>query len=97
MYVDDLADAVIFFVNKRPRHNLINIGRGKDMSIKDYAKRIMKIVNYEVPIKFDRTKPNGMRRKILDVSLANSYGWKSTTPLDIGIKKTYLQISKNKN
>ena len=96
MYVDDLADAVIYFVNKKPRHNLINIGRGKDMSIKDYAKKIMKIVNYEVPIKFDKTKPNGMRRKILDVSIAKSYGWKSTTSLNKGIKKTYLTISKKK-
>ncbi len=97
MYVDDLADAVIFFANKKPKHDLINIGIGKDMSIKDYAKKIMKIVNYNVPIKFDRTKPNGMRRKILDVSLANSYGWKSKTSLNNGIKKTYLQLSKYKN
>ena len=94
MYVDDLADAVVFFVNKRPRHNLINIGIGKDMTIKDYAKKIMKIVNYNVPIKFDRSKPNGMRRKILNVSLANTYGWKSKTPIETGIKKTFLQLFK---
>ena len=94
MYVDDLADAVKFFINKKPKHNLINIGRGKDMSIKDYAKKIMKIVNYEVPIKFDRSKPNGMKRKILDVSLAKSYGWVSTTSIDTGIKKTYMELYK---
>ena len=96
LYVDDLADAVNFFINKKIKHNLINIGTGMDMEIQTYAKKIMKILNYKVPIKFDRTRPNGMRRKMLDVSLAKKYGWKFSTSVEDGLKYTYLNFLKRK-
>lgn len=89
LYVEDLADSVIFFMNKKTKHSLINIGSGKDMSIKDYALKLMKILNYKTKIKLDKSKPNGTYKKILNVSLASSYGWKYKTNLNEGLKKTY--------
>ncbi len=95
VFVEDLADAVVFFMKKKTKHSLINIGTGKDMSIVSYAKQIMGVLNYKTKIKFDKTKPNGTFRKTLDVSLANSYGWKSKTSLINGLKKTYKDYLKN--
>ena len=89
LYVEDLADSVIFFMNKKTKHSLINIGSGKDMSIKDYALKLMKILNYKTKIKLDKSKPNGTYKKTLNVSLASSYGWKYKTNLNEGLKKTY--------
>ena len=95
LYVDDLADAVVFFINKKIKHSLINIGTGNDETILTYAKKIMKIMNYVVPIKFDKSKPNGMKRKLLDVSLAKKYGWQSSTSIEEGVKKSYNHLVKN--
>ncbi len=95
LYVDDLADAVIFFMKKKTKHSLINIGTGRDMTIKEYAMKIMDILNYKTNIKFDKNKPNGTYRKTLDVSLAKLYGWKSKTDLSFGLKKTYKDFLKN--
>ena len=95
LFVDDLAQAVIFFMNKKVKHSLINIGTGKDDSIINYTKKIMNTMNYSVPIKLDKTKPSGMKRKLLDVSLANKYGWKSKITLKEGLKKTCDYFTKN--
>ncbi len=89
MYVDDLADACIFFMHKKTKHSLINIGSGTEMKIKDYAKFIAKNINYEVNFKYDKFKKDGTPRKILNTSLAKKYGWKAKTSLEIGFKKTY--------
>ena len=59
------------------------------MSIKDYALKLMKILNYKTKIKLDKSKPNGTYKKTLNVSLASSYGWKYKTNLNEGLKKTY--------
>lgn len=88
LYVDDMADAVIFFMNKKIKNTSINIGNGKDITILNYARKVMKIMKYFVPIKFDKTKPNGMKRKLLDVTLARKYGWKSKTSINEGLRKT---------
>ena len=84
-------------MNKKTKHSLINIGTGKDMTIEKYAYKIMKIINYNTAIKFDKTKPNGTFRKTLDISLANSYGWKNKTSLENGLKKTYKDFVTNIN
>ena len=89
MYVDDLAEACIFFMHKKTKHSLINIGSGTEMKIKDYAKFIAKNINYEVNFKYDKFKKDGTPRKILNTSLAKKYGWKAKTSLEIGFKKTY--------
>ena len=67
-----------FLWKKKTKHTLINIGSCKDYSIKEYAKKILKLVdpNKAIRIKYDRSKPNGTPRKLLDTSLAKSYGWK---------------------
>jgi len=91
IYVDDIANACIFFMNKKIKESVINIGTGKDYTIKDYAKLILKIIipNKRIKIIYDLSKPNGTPRKVLDVSLAKSYGWKSKTNLKDSILKTY--------
>jgi len=89
IFVDDIADACIFFMNKKTKNFLINIGTGKDRSIKDYAKFIIKKLDLNVKIKFDKRKPDGVPRKVLDISLAKKYGWKAKTSLDKGFDITY--------
>ena len=91
IYVDDLADACVFFMNKRTDETLINIGTGKDFSIKYYTKLILSIINpdQKVKIKFDKSKPNGTIKKKLDNSLAKKYSWVAKTDLIEGIKLTY--------
>ena len=89
IFNEDIANACVYFLNKKTKETLINIGTGKDKKIIDYAKFIMKMLDYRVKIKFDKSKPNGVPRKLLDTSLAKKYGWKSKTDLKTGFWKTY--------
>ena len=78
MFVDDLAEAILFFLNKKTNKNLINIGSGYELKIKEYLKIISKLLNFEGDIKFDQNKSiDGTPRKIVDTSLAKRLGWKS--------------------
>ena len=97
IYVDDLADACIFFMKKKFSETVLNIGTGKDFSIKRYAKMIINqvIPKNKIKIKYDLSKPNGTPRKVLDIKLANKYGWKPKTKLDEAITKTYLNFLEN--
>jgi GDP-L-fucose synthase len=88
IYVDDLADACIYFMNKKTKENLINIGVGKDYTIKKYAEFISKYLNYPIRIKFDKKKPDGTKRKLLDISVAKRYGWSPKVSLKSGFFKT---------
>ena len=96
IHVDDIADACIFFMKKKTKHFLINIGTGKDYTIKYYLELIAKIifVNKKIKIKYDKSKPNGVKRKVLNVSLAKRYGWKSKINLKESIKMTYSSFLK---
>ena len=89
IYVDDLADACIYFLKKKTKESLINIGSGEERRILDYAKFIIKKIGIKVKIKFDKTKPNGTFRKKLDTKVANKYGWKPKISLDQGFDKVY--------
>ena len=91
IHVDDLANACVYFMNKKTKHFIINIGTGKDYNIKYYANLMKKIIlpNKKIFIKFDTSKPNGTPRKVLDVSLAKKYGWKYRINLNESIQKTY--------
>ena len=89
MFVDDLADACIFFLNKKTKETLINIGSNKEMRILDYAKFIIKTLKYNLQIKFDNSKPNGTPRKIVDSGIAKKYGWEPKIDLKKGLKITY--------
>ena len=77
IYVDDLASAVVHFMNVKTRHSLINIGTSKEYSIKQYAKMILKILRINLKIKFDNNiKYDCVKSKVLDTKLARKYGWK---------------------
>jgi len=98
VYVDDIADACIYFMKKRFKQTTLNIGTGKDRSIEQYARIILNLIlpNKKIKIKYDKSKPNGTPRKVMDVSLAKKYGWKSKTDLKDAIKMTYNDyLSKN--
>ena len=90
IYVDDIADACIFFMNKKIKETVINIGTGKDYSIKQYAHLLLKIIlPGKISIKFDKSKPNGTPRKVLNVSLAKKYGWQAKTDISKAVEITY--------
>ena len=95
MFVDDFADALLFFMKKKIRQPFINIGTGVEHSILWYAKYLMKKMGVNLKVKFDKTKPDGMPRKCLDVSIAKGYGWKPVNNLDKGFKIT-LDYFKNR-
>ena len=91
IHVDDLANACVYFMKKKIDHPIINIGTGKDYTIKYYAELILKVIfpNKKIIIKYDKSKPNGTLRKILDINLAKQYGWKAKINLKDTIASTY--------
>ena len=93
IYVSDIADACIFFMNKKNTKSLINIGSGKDKTILEYAKILIKLFNIKLKIKFDKTKPDGVKRKLLNINLAKNYGWKAKTNLKKGILQTLKSLN----
>ena len=95
MFVDDFADALIYFMNKKFSEPFLNIGVGKDYSIEWYAKFLMKKLNVKLKIKYDKSKPDGMPKKLLDISKAKKYGWRSKNNLSEGFKSTYEYFLKN--
>ena len=98
IYSDDLADACVFFMKKNIKETLINIGTGKDYTIKQYVNLLLKTISPKIKakIKYDKSKPNGTPRKVLDVSLAKRYGWTAKTNIKNAILHTYKDfISKN--
>ena len=99
MYVDDIADACVFFMNKKTSHNLINIGTGNEDTIKDITKLFLKTLlpNKKIKIIFDKSKPNGIKRKVLDISLAKKYGWKAKNNIITAIVETYENYKKFKH
>ena len=99
IHVDDVADACVYFMNKKIKEPLINIGNGKIYSIKHYAKLILNILipKNKIKIVFDLSKPNGTPRKVLNISLAKKYGWRSKIKLKEEILKTYHDYIKQKN
>ena len=94
MFVEDFADAIIFFMKKKIKHPFLNVGTGKENSILWYAKYLMKKMKVKLKIKFDKTKPDGMPRKCLDISIAKTYGWKPINNLDKGFQITFNYFTK---
>ena len=95
IYVDDIADACIFFLKKKTKESLINIGSGKDYKIKYYLNFIKKKLNVNGKVFFDTEKPDGTKKKLLDISLALSYGWKPKISFSEGFDLTYKSFLKN--
>ncbi len=95
MFVDDFADAVVFFMKKKIKEPFLNIGTGKDHQIEWYAKMLMKYMGINLEITYDKNKPDGMPRKFLDITLAKKYGWKPKNNFDEGFKITFQHFLKN--
>ena len=89
LYVDDIADAVIFALENTLPEYLYNIGTGKDVTIKELAEIIQKVTGHQGKIIWDTSKPDGTPRKLLDISKMKERGWQYSTELRDGIKKTY--------
>ncbi|MFN3915262.1 MAG: GDP-L-fucose synthase family protein [Aquabacterium sp.] len=89
LYADDLADACVFLMEKGFDGPLINVGCGTDVSIRELAERVVKVVGFEGRLTFDTSKPDGTPRKLMDVSLLNSLGWQPRVGLDEGIALAY--------
>jgi GDP-L-fucose synthase len=89
MHVDDLADACVFLMQESAPPDLINVGVGQDISIREVAELIRDVVGYRGDLIFDHSKPDGTPRKLLDVSLLTSLGWTARTGPREGIEKTY--------
>ena len=97
LHVDDLASASLFLMQNYNDSSIVNVGTGEDVTIKELAEKIKKVVGYDDEIIWDTTKPDGTPRKLLDVSKINSLGWKHRVPLDDGITSTYNWFKENYN
>ena len=95
LHVSDLAKAIVYMLEHYSSSNPLNIGTGKDISIKEFAEIIADVVGYNGNITYDETKPDGTPLKKLDISRALSYGWKPEVSLKSGIKSTYNWAKKN--
>jgi GDP-L-fucose synthase len=98
LFVEDIADAMVFFMNNRDAKDIgtfVNIGLGEDISIRDLAEMIKDIVGYSGQIVFDSSKPDGMPRKLMDVSRAARLGWRANVKISDGLKRTYDWFLRN--
>lgn len=95
LYVDDLADACIFLMNRYSGEETVNVGTGRELSIRALAELTAKIVGFEGEIEWDRTKPDGVPRKLLDTAKLEKLGWRYSTELETGIRLTYADFLKN--
>ncbi len=94
MFVEDFADAIIFFMNKKIKEPFINIGIGKDYTINWYANFLMKKINIKLKIYHDKSKPDGMPKKCLDIKLAKKYGWKPNNNFNNSFDITFRDFLK---
>lgn len=95
LYVDDLANLCVLLMNEYSDNETINAGTGKEISIKDLTNLVAKIVGYKGKVLWDKTKPNGTQRKLLDISKINKIGWKYKVELEDGIRLTYQDFLDN--
>lgn len=89
LHVDDLADAVVFLLYSYDNAEIVNIGCGEDVTIKELAELIMSVIGYQGRLMFDLTKPDGTPRKLLDIGRLSRLGWRAKIPLRSGIEHTY--------
>ena len=97
LFVDDMAEAVVFALENKLKEHLYNVGSGKDIRIKELAETIQKVIGHQGEIIWDSSKPDGTPRKLMDVSKMSSIGWTYSTELEVGIKKTYNWFLENQN
>src|SRR4051794_33924228 len=95
LYVDDLADALVFLLKRYSEAETINVGTGLDTSIRELAEEICAMVGFQGALEFDRSKPDGTPRKLSDVSRLTAMGWIARTPLRQGLDRTYAWFTEN--
>ena len=95
LYVDDLADALVFLMKNYTGEQHVNVGTGIETTIADLAQLVARAAAWEGRFEYDRTKPDGMPRKVMDVSRLRALGWTARTPLDEGFRKAYDWYVKN--
>tara|TARA_Y100000768_G_scaffold382745_1_gene363646 strand:+ start:160 stop:1101 length:942 start_codon:yes stop_codon:yes gene_type:complete len=94
MFVEDIANACLFFLKKKTRHSLINIGSGYEKKISEYSDIIKNLIYPKLEIKFDKNKEiDGVKRKLMSNKLAKSYGWKSKCNIENSLKETILNLN----
>src|SRR5262249_50818484 len=92
LYIDDFADACVFVLKNYSALQFVNIGVGEDCTIAEFARTVASVVGFRGEIKFDRSKPDGMPLKLLDVSRLSAMGWQSKIPLREGLEKAYTDF-----
>ncbi len=95
LYVDDLADACLFLMERYDKPEIVNIGVGADISIRDLAEMVKSVVGYAGELIFDASKPDGTPRKLVDVSRLTALGWRAKTELRAGLESTYRWYLEN--
>ncbi|GHT01775.1 GDP-L-fucose synthase [Synergistales bacterium] len=92
LYVDDMADACVFLMARHDGSRMVNIGTGTDVTIRELAETVKRIIGYEGKIAWDSSKPDGTPQKLLDVSLLRGMGWRHSVELEEGIRKAYGEL-----
>lgn len=95
LYVDDLADACVFLMENYSGNETVNVGTGKELTIRELTELVAKVIGYEGEILWDASKPDGTPRKLLDVSKLESLGWRYKTELEDGIRLAYEDFLHN--
>ena len=95
LHVDDLAQAIFISLSSESSNSIYNVGSNEEISIKNLAIKIQRVIGYKGKIVWDNSKPDGTPRKLLDVSRMKSLGWEYSIPLDEGLKSTYGWYKKN--
>jgi len=96
LYVDDLADACVFLLKRYSGHDHVNVGTGTDLTIRELAETIARVVGYRGGFAYDSSKPDGTPRKLLDVSRLAALGWRASTSLAAGLKQSYDWFTANR-
>jgi GDP-L-fucose synthase len=89
LFSDDLGDACVFAMKNYSGEMFLNVGTGKDMTILELAERIAKVIEWQGEFTFDRSKPDGMPRKVMDVGRMTALGWTAPTPFEDGMREAY--------
>jgi len=93
LHVDDLADACVFLMHRYDGEHALNVGVGEDVTIRELAELLRRVIGYRGQLRFDETKPDGTPRKLLDVTRLHTLGWRAKTSLDEGVAETYAWYS----